>query len=245
MSGTREMFRDLNESEKMQVKLGDDKDIQVEGKGTVAIKTSHGKVKLLHNVQFVPNLAHNLLSVGQLMACGYAVTFDNEACVIKEKKSVKTMTTVHMTKNKMFPLNASNVEHFAFVARESNESKLWHMRNWHLNVNGLRLLNNKGMVSGLPKIEVFDLCEACVYGKQTRKSFPVEGAWRASKCLELIHDDLCGPMNTESFSGNRYFFLLTDDFSRMSWVYFLKNKSEALRISRNTKHLLRSKVGLA
>ncbi|KAJ0084766.1 hypothetical protein Patl1_29610 [Pistacia atlantica] len=71
MIGIKSMFKELDETRKMQVKLGNGTEIQVEGKGTVAIKTSHGKVKLLHNVQFVLDLGYNLLSVGQLMAGGY------------------------------------------------------------------------------------------------------------------------------------------------------------------------------
>ena len=50
--------------------------MQVEGKGTIAIKTLQGDVKLLYDVQFVPCLAHNLLSVGQLMISEYKVVFD-------------------------------------------------------------------------------------------------------------------------------------------------------------------------
>ena len=46
----------------------------------------------------------------------------------------------------------------------------------------------------------------------------------ASNCLELIHADLYGPMNTKSFSRSQYFLLFTNDYSRMSWVYFLKLK---------------------
>lgn len=48
--------------------------------------TSHGKVKFLHDVKFVPNFAHNLLSVGQLIASGYLVLFDDRVCTIKDKK---------------------------------------------------------------------------------------------------------------------------------------------------------------
>ena len=80
------------------------------------------------------------------------------------------------------------------------------------------------MVHGLPKIQPFALCEECIYGKQTMKSFPSGKAWRASTCLELVHTDLYGPMNTESFGRSYYFLLFTEDFSRMSWVYFLKSK---------------------
>jgi len=48
----------------------------------------------------------------------------------------------------------------------------------------------------------------------------------ALKCLELIHADLCGPMQTNSLGGSHYFLLFTDDYTRMSWVYFLENKLE-------------------
>ena len=108
---------------------------------------------------------------------------------------------------------------------QKNDSELWHLRYGHLNFKGLQLLGQKGMVRGLPKIDSFDLCEGCIYGKHSRRSFPIEKAWRASTCLELIHADLCGPMNTKSFGGSRYFLLFIDDFNRISWVYFLKFKS--------------------
>ena len=64
-----------------------------------------------------------------------------------------------------------------------------------------------------------------IYGKQTRKSFLVGKAWRAFTYLELIHANLCGPMHTKSFTRKPYFFLFIDDYSYMSWVYFLKLKS--------------------
>ena len=91
------------------------------------------------------------------------------------------------------------------------------------------MLVYKGMVLGLPKIDSIELCEGCIYVKQTRKSFLVGKAWRASKCLKLIHADLCGPMHTSSFCGSRYFLLFTDDCSRMSWVYILETKSETFQ----------------
>ncbi|KAM1003727.1 hypothetical protein ACFX2C_004014 [Malus domestica] len=70
--------------------------------------------------------------------------------------------------------------------------------------------------------------DGCQFGKQHRDWFPKEKAWRASNHLELVHTDLCGPMQNESIDGNKYFMLLVDDCTRMSWVYFLRQKSEAL-----------------
>src|ERR1044071_860365 len=99
------------------------------------------------------------------------------------------------------------------------------------------------MVNGLPKIGEIEVCEGCVYGKQAKGSFPSGKAWRASEVLGLLHADLCGPMQTESMGGSRYFLLITDDQSRMSWVYFLKAKSEAFENFKKFKTLMGNQSG--
>lgn len=71
----------------MKFKLDDDQEIQVKGKGRVALKTGQGKTKLLHDIQFVCSLAHNLLSFGQLMFGRYLIWFNNGSCVIKDKQN--------------------------------------------------------------------------------------------------------------------------------------------------------------
>ena len=100
MTGTKSLFRELDESHKLTVRLGDDKPMQVEGKGTVALETDCGKVKFLHDVFFVSSLSHNLLSVGQLMFSGYSILFDGDTCVIRDKKSGQVVVSMSMAKNK-------------------------------------------------------------------------------------------------------------------------------------------------
>ncbi|XP_039118035.1 uncharacterized protein LOC120253897 [Dioscorea cayenensis subsp. rotundata] len=82
MSGIREHFHDLDENVQQVARLGDGKTIKVEGVGTVEFQTNNGKIKYLKEVQFVPQLAHNLLSVSQLILTGYTVTFSNKECTI-------------------------------------------------------------------------------------------------------------------------------------------------------------------
>lgn len=92
------------------------------------------------------------------------------------------------------------------------------------------------MVLGLPKIQNSDTeCQGCALGKNHRESFPKESKWRAKEPLELIHSDVCGPMQTPSLSGNIYFITFIDDYSRMCWVYFLRNKLEAFRVFKKFK----------
>ncbi|KAL6294691.1 hypothetical protein ACE6H2_002833 [Prunus campanulata] len=76
-------------------------------------------------------------------------------------------------------------------------SWLRHKRMGHLTFQSLKILQQHDMVIGLPSIqEAKEACEGCAKGNQHRDSFPSEGAWRASKPLELIHSDVCGPMKT-------------------------------------------------
>lgn len=71
----------------MKVKLGNNKQIEVEGKGIIVVNTSQGKEKFLHNVFFIFSLAHNLLSVRQIMATRYSILFDDDSYAIKDKES--------------------------------------------------------------------------------------------------------------------------------------------------------------
>jgi transposase InsO family protein len=82
------------------------------------------------------------------------------------------------------------------------------------------------MVTGLP-LSMNDIpsCESCIVGKHQRDSFP-SSFYRAKECLELVHTDLCGPMQNQSIGGSFYFLTFIDDCSRKVWVYFLKQKSE-------------------
>ena len=108
MPGKRDLFVDLDESHKLKVKLGDNKEVQVQGRGTVAIKTNQGKVKLIHDVQYVPDIAHNLMSVGQLLTCGYSVRFEQDTCYIIDEASSRLLACVQTTRYRMLALEISD-----------------------------------------------------------------------------------------------------------------------------------------
>ncbi|TYK21566.1 Retrovirus-related Pol polyprotein from transposon TNT 1-94 [Cucumis melo var. makuwa] len=77
MTSLKPVFKELNEGEKLKVELGNGKELQVEGKGTVGIETHHGN-RILTNVQYGLDIGYNLLSVGQLMESGHSILFDDE-----------------------------------------------------------------------------------------------------------------------------------------------------------------------
>jgi len=82
------------------------------------------------------------------------------------------------------------------------------------------------MVQGLPVIDdQSSSCEDCILGKHQRDSFPNFES-RVKGHLDLVHTDLCGPMQTPSIGGSLYFLTFIDYFSRKTWIYFFKKKSE-------------------
>ena len=70
------------------------------------------------------------------------------------------------------------------------------------------------------------MCAGCVLDKHHRDNFDKHASWHASGPLHLVHSDLCGPLSSPSFSGCKCFLTFIDDFSRRTWAYFLKLKSE-------------------
>ena len=69
-------------------------------------------------------------------------------------------------------------------------------------------------------------------GKNTKKTFP-SSEGKEKGILEIIHFDVCGPMSSSSLSGYVYY----DEFSRKTWIYFMKNKDEVFSKFKEFKSL--------
>ncbi|KAI5342232.1 hypothetical protein L3X38_010107 [Prunus dulcis] len=244
MTGNEGLLVDIQRNLNSKVKMGTGEVVPVAGKGTLVIKTKLGK-KHIQEVMLVPGLEENLLSVGQMMEHGYYLVFGGNMVNVYDDQSLGNLIVrVQMTNNRCFPLTMMPANELALRASVSHCLQTWHKRLGHLNERSLKLLENQGMVHGLPHLEqVSVVCEGCMLGKQHRDSFPLESTWRASHPLELVHTDICGPMKTDSISGNKYFLLFTDDCTRMSWVYFIRNKSSALECFRKFKAMTELQSG--
>ncbi|KXJ71678.1 hypothetical protein RP20_CCG019945 [Aedes albopictus] len=96
----------------------------------------------------------------------------------------------------------------------------------HLNEASLKRL--KQVANGIDfKNEALADCVSCLEGKQARLPFPTSDS-RTTDLLELVHSDLCGPVEVPSFGGSRYFVTFVDDASKKVVVFFLERKSQVL-----------------
>ena len=97
------------------------------------------------------------------MKGGYSVMFDDDSCIIYDKRPGKKLFCVQMTKNSMFPLDVSVKNgNCALVATSSAIENLWHLRHGHLTIKGLHSLGKKNMFVGMPKINALVFREGCV-----------------------------------------------------------------------------------
>ncbi|KAE8660902.1 hypothetical protein F3Y22_tig00116944pilonHSYRG00073 [Hibiscus syriacus] len=116
--------------------------------------------------------------------------------------------------NKSFALKWDSAAEGTHVTH-SNDTWLWNRRYGHFNMHALCELQKKNMVRDFPSISLSnDQCEPCKLGKQHR---------------------------TLSFGGNKYFILFIDDSTRMTWVYFMKEKSKVFNVFKKFKALVEAR----
>jgi len=114
---------------------------------------------------------------------------------------------------------------------------LWLPRFGHLHLPAVLKMSNMEVITGMPCLQAnngANHCTACLTGKMTR--IPFCGSTHRTKApFELVHSDLCGPMQTQSLGGCRYFILFINDFTQYRSIYFLKSKKEAAGYLQNYK----------
>ncbi|GJU34692.1 putative ribonuclease H-like domain-containing protein, partial [Tanacetum coccineum] len=115
-----------------------------------------------------------------------------------------------------------------FAKATSDESKLWHRRLGDINFKTMNKLNKGNLVRGLPSknFENNQTCVACQKGKQHRASCKSKTVSSISQPLHMLHMDLFGPTFVKSLMKKMYCLVVTDDYSRFSWVFFPSTKYE-------------------
>ncbi|GKA39364.1 retrovirus-related pol polyprotein from transposon TNT 1-94 [Tanacetum coccineum] len=114
----------------------------------------------------------------------------------------------------------------------------------HLNFGTINDLARKDLVRGLPrlKFEKDHLCSACQLGKSKKHTHKPKTENTNLEVLNTLHIDLCGPMRVQTINGKKYILVIVDDYSRFTWVKFLRSKDETPEVV--IKFLKQIQVGL-
>lgn len=220
---------DMNHREKVSVANGNE--IVSSGRGTIKIQL-YNEAGISTNIQlrdvlYVPSIGGNLISVKRLAFYGYRVHFFESKCEIRgSNDSQIAVGDIH---NGLYKLREKQAVNFI-----QNKSKMcahqWHRVLGHRDLKVIKNLPQSGLVDGMKIDKCSDKCitdcDVCIQAKMSRPSFPKQSENRASAVLELVHSDLCGPMQTQTPGGKRYMLTFIDDYSRFTTTYFLAHKSE-------------------
>ncbi|GJS64329.1 putative ribonuclease H-like domain-containing protein [Tanacetum coccineum] len=238
MTGNKEKLDDFVQIKGGIVKFGGG-DGRISGKGT--IRTS----KLdFENVYYVEELQHfNLFSVSQICDKKNKVLFtDTDCLVLSEEFQLPDESQVVLRiprEHDLYTFHISDLQPeqkvTCLVAKASlDESTRWHRRMAHVNFKTINKLAKEGLVDGLP-LKVFNQmkhnCVACHQRKAYKASFKHISAVRLiTETLQLLHMDLFGPTNIRSIDQKYYSLVVTDDFSRFTWTFYLGTKDETFYV---------------
>lgn len=226
----------IKSTDHSKVLLGNDGPLEIQGSGLVTLYTSCGNTLNLKGVLHVPAMKKNLLSVRQLLRDDPTIHmhFGANNCKIWQRdeliaEGVQSIDLYRLVvaedqenETELHQINAS--------VAELSEAELWHARLGHPSylkmqkVLALNLYSDKQ----LSKLKGTHLCDSCQVSKQSRAPYPQGGGTRARQKLEHVHTDVCGPVSVKSLGGSHYFLTFIDDYSRYTWLYILKKKSDML-----------------
>nr|GEW90496.1 retrovirus-related Pol polyprotein from transposon TNT 1-94 [Tanacetum cinerariifolium] len=211
------------------VKFGNDQIAPILGCGDLV----QGAVTI-KRVYYVEGLNHNLFSIGQFCDSDLEVAFRKSTCYIPDLKGNDLLTGFRGTNLYSITLQDINSPNpICLMAKAtSSHAWLWHRHLSHLNFDTIKLLSKNDIVVGLPKLKFIKdhLCSSYELGKAKRKSFHTETTPSSKRRLQLLHMELCGPMQVASINGKRYVLVIVDDYSRYNWTHFLRSKDETPKV---------------
>ena len=220
MTGTSGLLSDLEHSSSLpNVTLVD---------GSATIVSSLGTANLNPNlslsyVLYIPNFHFNLLSISKLTKLlNCAAIFLSTHCIFQDLKTRKIIGGGHEGDG-LYYLDWRGSS--SLVAFHLSISPLQH----HCRIGHPSLKNLKSLVPSCRQIESLQ-CKACHLGKHHKVPFASRRKSHVCSPFHLVHYDIWGPINTPSLLGFRYFVIFVDNYSRVTYLYLTKERSELYSI---------------
>ena len=229
------------------VELGNGNKARIVGKGAVQVKiivSGASRVCVLADTMHVPDLGYNLVSVPTLDKKKLFTTFGDLKCLVKNGEDV-LMATGTMVGN-LYKLDMDASQASKKTALVSQDLSTWHRRLAHIDPISIKKMSKDGSVTGIniARDEHGEhTCDQCVVGKGHREPFPKASSSQTTKMLELVHSDVCGPLETPSLGGSQYFITFIDDFSKWTVVYMMKKKSDSLKCFEKFHNIAQTHTG--
>ncbi|GMI87222.1 hypothetical protein HRI_002391500 [Hibiscus trionum] len=205
-----------------KVQLGDGSALCIENVGQ-SYMDANGRSLCLDQVLFVPQITKNLMSVAKFAKDNKVFfEFHEDFCCVKDAKTRAELLRGRLDGG-LYSFSSINGHTFPLCfhahVKDDSEFWLWHRRLGHPSADVVKKICNKVVSSSSSHV-----CMACQLGKSHVLPY-VSSRTIYSKPFEMVEIDVWGPAPLSS-NGFRYFVLFVDLYSRNTWIYLLKNKSD-------------------
>nr|GEY71283.1 retrovirus-related Pol polyprotein from transposon TNT 1-94 [Tanacetum cinerariifolium] len=170
---------------------------------------------VISRVYYVEGLGHNLFFVMQLYDSDLEVAFRKHSCYVRDTDGVELIKGSRGSN--LYTISVEDMMKSSLICllSKASKTKSWL---WHRHLNHLNFGKSKKHTH-LPKAENTNL-----------------------EVLNTLHLDLCGPMRVQKINGKKYILVIVDDYTRFTWVKFLRSKDETPEVV--IKFLKQIQVGL-
>jgi hypothetical protein len=239
MSWDRSIFASLDHSAQLELEAAEGTLVTSAGRGDAVISVDGGKIRL-KDIHYVPQLTSNLLSVSQFQDRGFELNVLKDGTInLICNGEIEAQGERH---NRVYIMNKVLVKGTmrAFCITEKllenpdedqltgeDYDRLWHRRLTHIGHPHTAELHKyvKGLRKPISPLKKGALCDPCAQAKHLRiinKTAPT----RVKEKLGRVSTDFWGPYYIPTLNGERYMLTFTDHYSRKSWVYLVKERTE-------------------
>lgn len=193
----------------------------------------------LKDVMVVPELETNLLSVGAITDNDGIVIFTKKQVVVKHNN--KIILKGNKLENGLYTIQLEHNDYeSSFLSNKRKDAILWHERLAHLSESNMKKLVQitDGIDLTYKDIDnMGGICDICLKSKHVRTTFDNERT-KTNNPLDMIHTDVCGLINPETWDGKRYFVSMLDDHTNYLMIYLIRTKSEVVDVIKEYTQLV-------
>ena len=202
-------YKDLETPE--PVGVGDGRTVSVIGIGKVKVFTQlHNGERVvcwMTDVLYVPKLINNLFSVHAATSKGNTVSFKHKDCCIRNKNrkvigAGSSLGKLYKLDCEVQQLPVENATIAEWPVQNNSKINVWHQRLAHVNLKQLRQQVESSDGVDIQSQRKLNFCEACMQGKCCQKPHYSLKSIKSKEKLQLVHTDICGQMQTQSFGGS-------------------------------------------